>query len=112
MPESVVWVIDSLVPSGENDPPNDPSAGSVSFRSTPVATSFSVSPVVPFRTCGPLESGLMRDPPSRNIGEATSASVGMLLRCVSSSVFRSGDTTTPGSGSASMMSMMTLGGVR
>ena len=109
---AAVCVMAIFLPSGEKLAPNDPSAGSANLRSVPVATSFNVRPMVPLSTWLPLVRGLMRDPPRRNIGDATSASVGMLRRCVISIVFRSGDNATPGNGSASMMSTMTFGGVR
>ncbi len=47
---AAVWVMAIFFPSGEKLAPNDPAAGNASLRSVPVATSFSVRPIVPFST--------------------------------------------------------------
>lgn len=114
MPFSLVLVKESRLPSGEKlTPPIRAPAGTLTFFSAPPATDLSVMPKTPpVRCCRPFVLGLMRAPAMRWMGCARSAMVGRLRRSSSAIVWRSGAMTTLGVGAASIMSTITLGGVR
>ena len=82
------------------------------LRDAPVEMDLSVIPVAPPEECGPLVAGSIRSPAIRSIGRDTSSMDGMLRRVWSATSSRAGPMLTVGSGSASRMSTMALGGVR
>ena len=113
MRASVVLVKKNRLPSGEKlTKPRRALAGTAILRSAPVAIVRSVMPVPDGARCGPFVFGLIRRPPSRSIGCDSSWIDGMLARDISAIVSPAGLTTAVGSGSASRMSTMALGGVR
>jgi len=111
MPAGLVLVNDRRLPPGEKLTASIFAAvGTTTFVSLPSATAFSVIAVMPWLRCGPLVFGLIRIPARRSIGCDRSAIDGMLGRSRSASCWRVGLTTTDGSGRASRMSAITLGG--
>ena len=110
---SPVFVKNMRLPSGENaTAPIRAFAGTVTLRCVPVDTERSMIPLPAGARCGALLRGLIRVPAMRSIGCDTSSIGGMLRREVITIVSRSGPIDTRGSGSASRMSTISLGGVR
>ncbi len=113
MPVSLVCVNAKRVLSGEK--PIQPIAGlggSVTFRSVP--SDGLLMSRLRYRTarCRPLVFGLMRTPPMRNIGWASSARDGMLARSSTAIAAPDALSSTVGGGAASSTSTMALGGSR